>query len=168
MRFFLILTLTAATCLAASADDGADAARRLLFETFDKPETRLFVDAVVVEGDSAVADWRQGELGGRAFLTRKGDAWTIALCAGDALKDGATLEKLGVSRTNAEALSRRLATEEKRLSPDVVERFSRFDGIAAVEAEAIRRSIRITSPFPDCRSLLRRSNSNRKCVPQAS
>ena len=135
MRFFLILTLSAATCLAASADDGAEAARRLLFETFDRPETRLFVDAIVVEGDAAVADWRQGELGGRAFLTRKGDAWTIALCAGDALKDGATLEKLGVSRTNAEALSRRLAAEEKRLSPDVVERFSRFDGMAAVEAD---------------------------------
>ena len=34
--------------------------------------------------------------------------------------------------------------------------------------EAIRRSIPITSPFPDCRSLLRRSNSNRKCARQTS
>ena len=135
MRLFLIGMISAAACLSARADDGSEAARRLLFETFDKPETRLFVDAIVVEGDSAVADWRQGELGGRAFLTRKGDAWSIALCAGDALKDSATLEKLGVSRTNAEALSRRLAAEEKRLSPDIVERFSRFDGMAAVEAD---------------------------------
>ncbi|CCJ06755.1 copper uptake system-associated protein [Methylocystis sp. SC2] len=135
MRFFLILTFSAAACLSARADDGSEAARRLLFETFDKPETRLFVDAVVVAGDSAVADWRQGELGGRAFLTRKGEAWSIALCAGDALKDRATLEKLGVSKANAEALARRLAAEEKRLSPEVVERFSRFDGMAAVEAD---------------------------------
>jgi len=135
MRFFLILTLSAATCLSARADDGAEAARRLLFETFDRPETRLFVDAIVVEGDAAVADWRQGELGGRAFLTRKGDAWSIALCAGDALKDSATLEKLGVSKANADALARRLAAEETRLSPDIVERFSRFDGMAAVEAD---------------------------------
>ena len=33
---------------------------------------------------------------------------------------------------------------------------------------AIRRSIRITSPFPDCRALLRSSNSNRKCARQPS
>lgn len=135
MRFFLIATISAGMCLGARADDGAEAARRLLFETFDKPETRLLVDAIVVEGDAAVADWRQGELGGRAFLTRKGDAWSIALCAGDALKDSATLERLGVSKANAEALSKRLAAKEQRLSPDVVERFSRFDGMAAVDAD---------------------------------
>lgn len=135
MRGILIMTIIAATCLSARADDGSEAARRLLFETFDKPDSRLFVDAIVVEGDAAVADWRQGELGGRAFLTRKGDAWTITICGGDALKDGATLEKLGVSRPHAAALSRRLAAEEARLSPDIVERFSRFDGMSAVEAD---------------------------------
>ena len=135
MRLFLILTFFAATCLSARADDGSEAARRLLFETFDKPEAHLFVDTVVVEGDAAVADWRQGELGGRAFLIRKGEAWSIALCAGDALKDSATLQRLGVSKLSAEAISRRLAAEERRLAADVVERFSRFDGMAAVEAD---------------------------------
>lgn len=135
MRFLLIATISAGMCLVARADDGSEAARRLLFETFDKPEARLFVDAIVVERDAAVADWRQGELGGRAFLTRKGDAWSIALCAGDALKDSATLERLGLSKTDAEAISKRLAAEEQRLSPDVVERFSRFDGMAAVDAK---------------------------------
>jgi hypothetical protein len=135
MRRFLMVTTSAAMCLSARADDGSEAARRLLFETFDKPEPHLFVDAVIVEGDAAVADWRQGDLGGRAFLTRKNDTWTIALCGGDALKDSATLERLGVSKPRAEALSRRLVAEEKRLPPDVVKYFSRFDGLAAVEAD---------------------------------
>jgi hypothetical protein len=135
LRFSAIAAVSAAICVGARADDGSEAARRLLFETFDKPELHLFVDAVVVEGDAAVADWRQGDLGGRAFLTRKNDGWTIALCGGDALKDSATLERLGVSKTHAEALSRRLEAEEKRLAPDVVEHFSRFDGMAAVEAD---------------------------------
>lgn len=135
LKFFFTVTIGVATCSGARADDGSEAARRLLFETFDKPESRLFVDAVVVEGDAAVADWRQGDLGGRAFLTRKNDAWTIALCGGDALKDSAALERLGVSKTRAEALSRRLAEEEKKLSPEIVERFSRFDGVAALEAD---------------------------------
>lgn len=135
MRRLVMMTISAAMCLSARADDGTEAARRLLFTTFDKPETRLFVDAVVVEGDAAVADWRQGDLGGRAFLTRKNDVWTIALCGGDALKNSATLEKLGISQPQAEALARRLADEEKRLSPQVVEYFSRFDGMAAVDAD---------------------------------
>jgi len=135
LRLLLILTIGAAMRPGARADDGSEAARRLLFDTFDKPESRLFVDAVVVEGDAAVADWRQGDLGGRAFLKRKNDAWTIALCGGDALKDSATLERLGVSKMRAEALSKRLAAEEERLSPDIVEHFSRFDGLAAVEAD---------------------------------
>jgi len=141
MRCFLIVTIAAAMCLSARADDGSDSARRLLFETFDKPESRLFVDAVVVEGDAAITDWRQGELGGRAFLTRKGDRWSIALCGGDALTDSATLERLGLSKANAEALSRRLASEEKRLPPDVVERFSKFDGMAAIEADGSHSSL---------------------------
>lgn len=131
----ILLIAIGAACVGARADDGAEAARRLLFQTFDKPEAPLVVDAIVVEGDAAVADWRQGELGGRAFLRRKDQAWTIALCAGDALKDSATLEKLGVSHSSAQALSTRLAAEEKRLTPDVLERFSRFDGMAAVEAD---------------------------------
>lgn len=135
MRRLLMMTIAAAMCLSARADDGTEAARRLLFETFDKPESHLFVDSVIVEGDSAVADWRQGDLGGRAFLTRKNDAWTIALCGGDALKESATLERLGLSKSHAESLSRRLAAEEKRLSPDIIETFSRFDGLAAVEAD---------------------------------
>lgn len=131
----ILLIAIGAAGVGARADDGAEAARRLLFQTFDKPEAPLFVDAIVVEGDAAVADWRQGELGGRAFLRRKDQAWTITLCAGDALKDSATLEKLGVSNSTARALSTRLAAEERRLTPDVLERFSRFDGMAAVEAD---------------------------------
>ncbi len=135
MRSLISVIAVVTACVGARADDGAEAARRLLFQTFDKPEARLFVDAIVVEGDAAVADWRQAELGGRAFLKRKDQAWSIALCAGDALKDSSTLEKLGVSRPSAQALSKRLETEEKRLSPDILERFSRFDGMAAVEAD---------------------------------
>lgn len=135
MKRLISAIVIAIALTGARADDGAEAARRLLFQTFDKPAARLFVDALVVEGDAAVADWRQGDLGGRAFLKRNNQNWSIALCAGDALKDGATLEKLGVSKPNAQALSKRLELEEKRLSPDILERFSRFDGMAAVEAD---------------------------------
>ncbi len=71
MRGLISAIVIAIALTGAQADDGAESARRLLFQTFDKPEARLFVDAIVVEGDAAVADWRQGELGGRAFLKRK-------------------------------------------------------------------------------------------------
>lgn len=132
--FVFSLFALAASLGPADADDSTQAVRRLLMETFDRPETRLSVDAVVVEDDVAIADWSQGELGGRALLRRKDGAWSIALCAGDALKESASLEKLGLSRKRAEALSTRLGAAERSLAPSLLERFSRFDGIAAVDA----------------------------------
>jgi hypothetical protein len=59
--------------------------------TFDKPEAPLIVEPIVVQGDLAVAGWAQGEMGGRALLRRKGTAWQLALCSGDALKQAAAL-----------------------------------------------------------------------------
>lgn len=132
--FVFSLLALAASLRPAGAHDSTSAVRRLLMETFDKPESRLSVDAVVVEDDVAIADWSQGELGGRALLRRKDGAWSIALCAGDALKEGASLEKLGLSRPRAQALSTRLGAAERSLAPSLLERFSRFDGIAAVDA----------------------------------
>jgi hypothetical protein len=39
-------------------------------EMFDKPNETLSVGPVVVSGNHAVADWAQGDMGGRALLRR--------------------------------------------------------------------------------------------------
>ena len=63
----------------------------LLHGMFDKPGVRLKVSPVVVAGDYAIADWSQGEMGGRALLRRK-QQWSLILCAGDGIKSRDALE----------------------------------------------------------------------------
>lgn len=120
--------------VAGSGDDTDDrAVRQLLMNIFDKPEAPLGVEAVVVEQDVAIADWSQGELGGRALLRRKDGAWSIALCAGDALKSSVSLEKLGIAKPLANSLAAKLSQAEISVPSTLVQRYSRFDGVVAVD-----------------------------------
>ena len=120
----------------ALADDDRDAndIRQLLIQSFDKADVRLTVDPIVTQDDVAIADWIQGDLGGRALLRRKSGKWTVSLCAGDALKQSDALEKLGLSKPASEQLAARLSVAEQKIAPSLLERFSRFDGIVAVDA----------------------------------
>jgi len=122
---------------AAAADDGADggAIRHLMMATFDKPEAPLTVTPIVVQGDLAVAGWAQGEMGGRALLRRKGDAWTLALCSGDALKEAASLIHFGLSQAEAEAMAAAIAAAEAGIDPALVAKFATFDGVVMMDEE---------------------------------
>ena len=129
----LVMAMDAGPGLAQDNLD-SQAVSRLLMQTFDKPEAPLGIDAVVVEQDIAIADWSQGELGGRALLRRKDGVWSIALCAGDALKQSASLEKLGLRKPLADMLAAELSQAERGLAPALLDKFARFDAIVAVDA----------------------------------
>ncbi len=118
-------------CSLASAEEGQDEKliRQLLVQAFDKPDAPLMVDPIVSQDDAAIADWTQNELGGRALLRRKGESWEIILCAGDAIKEPAALEKTGIEKTKAEALAAKLSLAEQTISPSRLALFSRFDGV---------------------------------------
>lgn len=117
------------------AHDDAGAIRHVLMETFDRPDERLIVDPVTVEGDIAVAGWAQGEMGGRALMRLKDDHWQIVLCSGDALKEAHALAQFGLSEDKAKAMAEAVATAEAKLDPALVEKFSRFDGVVMMEAD---------------------------------
>lgn len=131
-RLALIAASVSMSWRAFAAEDD-DAVRRLLMKAFDKPEARLSVDPIVVDGDVAVAGWVQGDLGGRAFLRRKGDQWSIDLCAGDALKESASFERLGLQKARAASLASAINSAESKLDPGVLKKFSSFDGVFAVD-----------------------------------
>lgn len=122
----------ASPALAQDLDD-AGAVRHLLMQTFDKPEARLTVDPVTVEGDLAVAGWAQGDRGGRALLRRKDGGWTLILCSGDALKDATALRQFGLTQRQAQTLAAAVTTAESNLDPTLTEKFSRFDGIVLMD-----------------------------------
>ena len=95
----------------------------LLHRMFDKPGIALKVSPVVVAGEYAIADWLQGEMGGRALLRRK-QQWSLILCAGDGIKSRDALAKAGVPADHAARLEQQLASAEAGLGSDEVAMFS--------------------------------------------
>jgi hypothetical protein len=120
-----ILLITIGGAQAETADEIAVAG--MLHGMFDKPGMVLSIAPVVVSGEHAIADWSQGETGGRALLRRKRGEWTVVLCAGDAIKSREALARAGVAVDDAVRLERDLAASEAKLSPATVAMFSRFE-----------------------------------------
>ncbi len=115
--------------------DASEQARisAVLHGMFDRPEARLNVAPVVVSGDHAIADWAQGEMGGRALLRKRQQAWVVILCAGDGIKTRDALTKAGVPAADAGRLEQDLAAAEARLPPKDVAMFSRFEGLVMMD-----------------------------------
>ncbi len=131
--FALVLTgVLCLTSLGAHADQTADsqAIRHVLMKTFDRPDARLRVDPVVIHKSHAVADWQQGDRGGRALMRRSDDgkAWEINLCSGDGLRQAAVLEQAGMPPADAKALASALARAESRLDKATLARLASFEG----------------------------------------
>lgn len=137
LRFTATLVCAAGLAGPALAADSADQTqvRQLLMHTFDKPEARLQVDPIVVQGEHAIAGWTQGERGGRALLHRHGSAWQISVCGGDGLKDPKALADAGIPATDAQRLVQALAQAEARLPAAQRAKFSTFDGLVRMNAQ---------------------------------
>lgn len=132
----LILVTLAADVARAEEPQELSAVRELLLKTYDKPSAALKLPAIVVEEEWAIADWTQGDLAGRAFLRRRDGKWSIALCAGDALRKADALAKLGLQQTHAEALARKLAEAERVIPREELEKMGRFDGMVEFESQS--------------------------------
>jgi hypothetical protein len=129
------LVVGAAPLIASASEADVGAIRHVMMATWDKPESRLVVEPVVIAGDHAIAGWSQGEMGGRALLRRKGTAWEVVLCAGDDLKRADVLHKVGLSHGLAVGLAQDLAAAEKSVAPARLALFSKFEGLVMVSAE---------------------------------
>ena len=132
--FFALLAfalLGGAAAFAQSPDQAAIV--HLMHRTFDKPESPLTVAPVVVAGDHALAGWTQGDMGGRALLRRKGQNWSLILCAGDGIKSRDALHRAGIPIGDATTLERELAKAELALPPQHIAMFSRFEGMLMMD-----------------------------------
>lgn len=128
--------------LAQGTDDAATI-RAVMMDEWDKPDARLAVAPIVVEGDYAVAGWVQGNRGGRALLRKSSGKWGVMLCSGDPLKHVSVLIDAGIPADASARLALNLAAAESRLPPDQVALFSTFEGLMQVnenESHAGRHS----------------------------
>ena len=133
MAALAVLTASVATGLTESAGTDATSITQLLHGMFDKPNESLSVGPVMVSGDHAVADWAQGQMGGRALLRRQQTSWTIILCAGDAIKAQEALIRAGVPAADARKLETDIRIAEAQLAPEAVAMFSRFEGLVMMD-----------------------------------
>lgn len=120
----------------ACAGPDGDAVRHLLHATFDKPETKLVVEPVVVATGYAIAGWTQGDTGGRALLQDKHGRWTLILCAGDGIKSADALRQAGLAPDAATTLAQALAKAEQTVPADRLAMFSRFEGLLRMDEMA--------------------------------
>jgi hypothetical protein len=125
---------------ARAADVGEQARIRMLIgSTWDKPNEKVAIDPIVVDGTHAIAGWTQGARGGRALLKKRDDGWAVVLCSGDPLKSPAALVEAGVPEGVAQRLAAALVTEEAKADPQRVKLFSTFEGVMRMDDEEPHR-----------------------------
>ncbi|UPK31135.1 copper uptake system-associated protein [Bradyrhizobium sp. 195] len=135
LRAFSLAFVLLASAAVLAAEAGAEAEiEGLLHGMFDKPDAVLTVSPIVVGDGFAIADWTQGEMGGRALLRRKQASWVIVLCAGDGIRSREALRQAGVPQQEAISLERDLAAAESKADPQRVAMFSRFEVMVTMES----------------------------------
>jgi hypothetical protein len=119
----------------ALAQDDASVIRALIGTTWDKPDSKVVTDPVIVSGDHAVASWTQGAHGGRALLRRNGSHWAVVLCSGDPLKHASWLVEAGVPEADANRIASALSDAEASVPQARRAMFSLFEGVVSAESD---------------------------------
>lgn len=113
-----------------------DAILEQMHSRWDTPGTLLDAGPVAIEGDYAVADWTQGERGGRALLRLEHGTWTTILCAGDLLRTSDGLQEAGIPAPQARTLAAKLESAERNELPQRLAKMTAFGGIVRMHAES--------------------------------
>ena len=110
--------------------------KTLISKSFDQPNLKVKTNPIVIEGKVAIADWTQGQKGGRALLRRKHNDWEIIACGGSGFKDPEGIAAIGISKEIATNITAKLKDVEARLSPQQVKQFDSFDGVVNMVHDA--------------------------------
>lgn len=130
MTFLALLCITIYSMRAIAQPAATDEAaiRQVLKSTWDKSESPLNVEPVVIVSGYALAGWTQGARGGRALLSKQTDgSWTVQACGGDGLKEVKTLEQSHLSTATAKSLVSAATQAEEKFPADTRALFSTFD-----------------------------------------
>jgi hypothetical protein len=93
---------------------------------YDKPNLKVITSPISINENFAIADWTQGNRGGRALLKKDNGRWAIITCGADELKDLKNLKDAGISPNAAKVLVEQLNQLEKSIDPHQMYLFSLF------------------------------------------
>ncbi len=120
------------TCLASceKPDRAVAEIELIIHKNWDRPDNAVLVGPIAVAESHAVADWTQGDRGGRALAKKDRDGlWAIILCGGDALRGASSLQALGVSVRDSHAIAAKLREQEASIAPQRLKAMASFEGI---------------------------------------
>ena len=133
-QFFQIIShLFLLLSMSANADSSAE---ELIASTIKNQWETLHslveVPVIAVGRHYALADWMQGERGGRALLRLSEGKWQTLICGSAQLKSAQSLESAGVPSAEAKQISESLATKESNLSVEQLVRIDSFEGVVDI------------------------------------
>jgi hypothetical protein len=103
-----------------------DEIKAVISKIYDKPDHKVVTNPVAVVDKFAIADWTQGNRGGRALMKKINGQWTVAACGADGFKDVKNLQDAGIPTKTADQLIKKLTQLEKSIDPARVHLFSLF------------------------------------------
>ena len=92
------------------------------------------MEPLVVEGSYAIAGWIQQGRGGRTLLQKGKGRWSIALWAGNGLKNAKVLQSTGMPAEIAGKLAANLAAADAKLRKEKLALIASFEGMVKVDA----------------------------------
>ncbi len=113
-------------CAVAAEPISHQEIQTLISTIYDKPNMKVETSPIAVVDDYAVADWVQGQRGGRALLQRIKGKWAIMACGADGLKDLKTLSDSGIPKPTANNIIAKLNAAEKNVDSHRLHLFSLF------------------------------------------
>lgn len=128
----LLIGLSIATAHAhstAAADEQSVA--KEMHETWDKPDQPMMLPVIVIHHGMAIADWIQGDKGGRALLKYHPEHqdWHTLLCGGAELTASRHLQEAGMSAADAQSLALLLQQQELALPENQRQQIDSFSGV---------------------------------------
>lgn len=132
ISFFICAVIHCASNAIAHPQTEAESQERikaLISKTFDQPNLKVQTSPIVIVGKVAIADWTQGEKGGRALLRRKHENWEIIACGGAGFKEPQGITAIGISKEIANNITAKLKDAEAKLPAQKIKQFDSFDGV---------------------------------------
>jgi hypothetical protein len=124
LKLFMAISILAQLGI-ANASPEEDVAKAIS-KIYDKPDQKVVTNPVAVVDKFAIADWTQGNRGGRALMKNINGQWAITACGADGIKELKNLKDAGIPIKTAEALIIKLNQLEKAEDPKRLKMFSLF------------------------------------------
>lgn len=126
---FLLAALSNAHAHSQTNEVSQEKIKALISKSFDQPNLKVITSPIVIEGKVAIADWIQGQKGGRALLRRRHEDWEIIACGGSGFKDSEGIAAIGISKEIATNITAKLKDAEAKLPAQKIKQFDSFDGV---------------------------------------